>query len=275
MENKNDDTVVIIVILMLLLGLGIFVAYDKGFILNKDNNKVENNKESNEKHEETEITDIIVKDKLDELINKINKTSFHPTWYEKGYSIYEKSSLSESSKLLVILKDLYSTSQFQRVYKNTENGFEVEDVINLKIVKDEYKNLFNEELTNYIEVGFCPWFKYDQETNKYKVYEECGGTGYDTYISYNNRYTEDENNMYVYVNVGRFVSKTMTDENGLTVFLNDLYADVSKEKIYKKNVIDKDITINESNYNEFSEYKYIFGKDKEGRFYYKNIERIR
>lgn len=275
MENKNDDTVVIIVILMLLLGLGIFVAYDKGFILNKDNNKVENNKESNEKQVETEITDVIVKDKLDELINKINKTSFHPTWYEKGYSIYENSLLSESSKLLVILKDLYSTSQFKRVYKNTGNGFEVEDVIDLKVVKDEYKKLFNEELTNYIEVGICPWFKYVQTTNQYRAYEECGGTGYDTYISYNNRYTEDENNMYVYVNVGRVVSKTVTEENGHAVFLNDLYADVSKEKIYKENVIDKDITINESNYNEFSEYKYTFSKDNEGGIYYKNIERIR
>lgn len=125
---------------------------------------------------------------------------------------------------------------------------------------EDYKTLFGFDNISTKPIDFrCENYVYDNKTNSFiLVANGCGTAGPiavpKTYIY---DITEDNNNVYVYLAYG---VSGVNEKNQYVA-----YTDYTMNKKYTGNVT-KDFTINESNYKEFSKYKYTFTKNSDGTY---------
>lgn len=281
MEKKSNAGLIAIIIILIvaLLGLGFYVAYDKGLIFNNEETK-EKQEVDNDTTEE-EIIDGSTKQQLQKLVNKFNNVAFM-SWTSEENNIYKKGELNDSTKLLTVLANMRHENKF--VSATEEEVIKVNllfDKASLDDVKEEYQKLYNQELVNFIDItNYCPSFKYISEENLYRAYIGCGGTGIDRYTYHINSYTMDKDNYYVYINVAYVQGVPIENSPDISY---KIYNDINKTSLYKEvanyfelsEIERKDGIINQANYQEFSEYKYTFGKREDGSYYYKGIEKIR
>ncbi len=244
--------------------------------------------------EETEITDTYILRDLDEKMAILHRTeetgrSILRNVYEYGYTLplYTKGDLSDIAKLthtaLSIIPDRYlGYDEIQAIIK--EQGFDERTAeeyknsspkgINSETLAAKYYDVFGETpvkgSTN--SDRYCPMTYYNSQYDFY--YDPgigCGGTGPYTGRFYKNKYTSDGEHAYVYVNAG-----THDGEDG------KIYCDVIN---YEASGLElpavcgeaesrDGFVLDESNYQKFAEYRFVFNKADNGTYYFVKAEKL-
>lgn len=298
MENKNNNNGlligIIVILVVALLGVCAYVAYDKGIIFNseKENNEVENNEvesnesENNEEQVETEITDTIIKDELEQKVAIIEymdiesidiKNSY---WYPADIYYNDKTTLENldsNETLYAVLKYHYAEKNFTQlttdydfseIYSDKNYWSEVFTQISSESILNEHNKLFKNLSVNLMEgtIGTCPSFTYDATNKLFYGGSQCGGISLISTLTYINKYTQLDNNVYVYVSVG-----TMNGET------NYIYTDYKSTEPYRTltNSDNAQNIITAENYTDFSEYKYTFSKNTDGSYSFIQVERVK
>ena len=185
---------------------------------------------------------------------------------------------SDEEKLKLAFLVVYSTNSGKKIDYDILSD-EVKEVVNSKLshyediknylysypyeeVNKVYKKLFGENISNYSHTWLrCNEVVYDKEN---KVFVEmaglaCGASAGINYL-YINREENDGDYKYIYANIGH----TEGDDNA--------YNDFSKEDIVIRDIDYKTFNIDESNYQLFKEYKFIFKKDENDNYYFVSFE---
>ena len=255
MENKKNIVIGILIgILLCVVSLCIYL------IIDKSNNVVNEEKEEINENIEKDITDSVLKDELSSKINLLYDG--YGTKYEFVTKEYKSSNIDKNEKLLVALNSTYNDG----VKKTNDFTGEIE----LEKVKDRYYSIFGEELTTYevdttknVVKGY-QW-KYDNNSNKYIV--NFLGTGISAgkvILTYNDRYTVDNDNAYIYIKCGYQYG----DENNNIYLYNEYKEDMTGMIPYSKEQVNNYQDILETNYKDFSEYKVTFKKNNNGYYFY-------
>ena len=255
MENKKNIVIVILIVLLLsTIGLCIYLVVDKS------NNDIIEEKEEINENIEKDITDDILKE---ELSNKLDLLyDGYGTKYDFITKEYKSSNIDKNEKILAVLNSTYNDG----VKKIDEFTGEIE----LEKVKDRYYSIFGEELTTYevdttknVVKGY-QW-KYDNNSNKYIVnFLGAGISAGKVILTYNDRYTVDNDNAYIYVRCGYQYVK----ENNNIYLYNEYKEDMTGMFPYSKEQVNNYQDILETNYKDFSEYKVTFKKNNNGYYFY-------
>lgn len=289
-EKKNKGIIAtLIILIIIILGLIGYIVYDKGISFTKE--KVEEKKEKNNKkviEEEKDITDTTIISNLDQKIAYIDNISSSDSKSNSRNNRYAFrngeisdfgdifNNFNDDLKLRIVLDSLLDLKQFESV-KDKNNplikdyivGFSESMVSQISVskVEEQYQKFFGNNVSEHKSFGECFSYKYDQENKLYfRMEPQCGGTNPNPIYSYKNRYSVKGNEAYVYVNYG----SGMLGSN--------IYKDIMNKEIYKSNVSDEIISnfkIDSTNYQDFSEYKFTFEKDKNNNYYFKSLERIK
>lgn len=264
MENKKNIMIGILIgILLCVIGLCIYLIIDKS---NNIDNEMENDEEININVEKN-IEDYDLKDELSSKLDMLYDG--YGTKYDFIIKEYNSSEIDKNEKLLVVLNSAYNDG----IKKIDEFTGE----IGLEKVKEKYYYMFGEELTNYevdttknIIKGY-QW-KYDSSSSKYIVnFLGFGTSAGKILLTYNNRYTIDNNNAYIYVSCGYQYG----DVNNNIYLYNEYKEDMTKINPYSKEQVRSYQEILETNYKDFSEYKVTFRKDNKGNYYFYSLERLK
>lgn len=300
MEVKNKKksvglVILIIVLILIILGLIGYICYDKGIIFKKPEPReqvVKNSKDEKEK----DLTN-------QEIIKDLNKKIFYMNTYghiqnddydmaRMGvYSFRNDESLmgnifnnlNDDLKLKIVLDELLGTNKFQAIDNTDLENSDIKQLVSVygmdsakkissSVVEDEYKNYFGDSTVNHKSFDVCFGYIYDNNTNNYYYIEpQCGGSNPNSAYAYINKYTVKGDEAYVYVNYGLSIYVPDASE------ANDvnIYKDLKEKEIYRENISEDEANnfrINESNYKEFSEYKYTFKKDNKGNYYFVSLK---
>lgn len=152
-------------------------------------------------------------------------------------------------------------------------------------VNEHSMKLFGEKIENPVEeVGGCPIIYYDANSKNYfKPEPACGGTSGLVAKSYKSKFTKKNDEVYVYVSFA-YVSPYFDGKNDSYIVYKDI-ENVTSLK-YTGTPIDRytledpiysqeHFTINENNYQHFSEYKFKFKKDTNNNYYFVNVEQTK
>ena len=144
------------------------------------------------------------------------------------------------------------------------------------LVASKYQDVFGKELARETSDN-CYTYKYDSTYDFY--YQNpiggCGGTSPYKTSHYKNKYTVAGNNAYVYM----YVALSDAETNNVycdVAFLNtsgpfDLSSDA---KVCAPLPADGSFTLNESNYQDFTEYRFVFNKADNGTYYFEKVEKL-
>jgi len=280
LNNKkgNISTVIIVVLLMVIIGLGFYVACDKGLIFSNDNNNEEidnnenvdsnNNGNHNDENKvpvgETKITDSTIIDALNNNVDIISQSSLgcSPSIIENLYiNDVENSNVSIEDKLLITLNSI------DKVVEGPESSKK----IYAKTVEEQIYKLFGETKNiKHKNFSWCPIYTYNENQKTYTYSYACGGGCPVDFMTYTYNYSVNDNKYYVYQSLGR---QFLDDESDNLI----IYGNYEKSKIVKKGTYEEMINfqLNESNYQDFSAYKWTFIKDSEGNYIFDSLVRIK
>lgn len=292
-KKKNVGLVILIIVLILtILGLIGYICYDKGIIIKKPEPRKQVVKSSKDEIEK-DLTN-------QEIINDLNKKIYYMNTYSPVqnddydmarigmYNFRNDESLigdifnnlNDDLKLKIVLDELFGTNKFQAIdstdLKNSDikqfvsvNGMDSAKKISSSVVEDEYKNYFGDGTVNHKSFNVCFGYIYDSDTNTYYYIEpQCGGSNPNSAYAYINKYTVKGDEVYVYVSYGSSIYSSETNNV-------NIYKDLNEKEIYRENVSEDEANnfrINESNYKEFSEYKYTFKKDDKENYYFVSLK---
>ena len=183
-EKKSKSGIVIGILVVLVLALGGYLVYDK--VIKKEEKKEEKTEKVEKKRVETkeELN-------LDEFVKRfaLNKVGFANPWLStKNYKIGQM-----EDKDYVGLTSMINYEYFK---SNSEEDKTRTDSTVLKTTKQVYetafKNVFGPDVSiknisysNKLEDGIgCMWYLYDNSTDSYKAYAECGGVAFTTIQAY-------------------------------------------------------------------------------------------
>lgn len=198
-------------------------------------------------------------------------------------SIDTKEPITDSSKLLSIItnykvydenivKELITDEQISTYFPSlvgSGKDLATDYQISEQSLNNIYKDLYNTDIPNpQVELDGCPNIRYDEQNHKYLIVARCGGVSFDKLLTYNYKYTKDDNNAYVYVSTG--YSKEDPATQALTI-----YSDASATNDYKQETEHSIFTMDNSNYQDFTKYKLTFSYNKEtDNYYFTKIEKI-
>lgn len=301
MEERNKKshgkTIIIILLCLIIIGGAIYIAYDKGIIF-KDNKEKKTDTEIKQKEElvEKDLTDIAVKK---EIVEKMKSLTGFSVEMNNGYSFVEglnvilgkvntldnmlKNNLSENDKLSLALAATDTkkmTKSFEEMnftkkeeYKNSRyNDISLYSEIALNDLDTTYSYLFGDEKIKYNDIEIFGVYAYFYDSvNKvyYRFNAPTGGTGPYSYLMYMNNFKSYGNKIYVNTNFGYISSidgkictsfDTILEDNNCS---NQLSVPVNEVSTYK---------IDESNYEKFKNYKFVFEKDKNNNYVFKGLE---
>lgn len=156
-------------------------------------------------------------------------------------------------------KNELASTTIGKFEQSGDNNLEFE-YVSVDDIKQDYTSLFGFDKVSTKTIAYrCEDYIYDEKINAFVMYANgCGTAGPiavpKTYIY---DITEDNNNVYVYLAYG---VSGVNEKNQYVA-----YTDYTMNKKYTSNVT-KDFTINESNYQDFSKYKYTFTKNNDGTY---------
>ena len=291
-KNKNNSKnllIIIIILIFIIAWLLLFISYDKGIIfkakdMNKNSEEITNAEEKNKEETESEITDQTLKQSLIEKITYKDKfkvyTSNNIYTFRYGTTFGNVfTDFNNEIKLHVLLTYLNETGKFHPISDANKtnnlinsyinNGMEVRE-ITADEVSHQYQLFYGESIPSYQAVGNnCFRFEYDNDIKTFFwTTPTCGGTGIGLVYSYINKFVNYKEDAYVYVNFATSEPIDMTNYS--------IYKGFSANEIYQSNVsMDyvKKFKIDASNYQNFSEYKFIFKKDTNGNYYFSKLEK--
>lgn len=277
-KNKNGVLITIIIILIIvLLGVIGYICYDKGVFGNKVA-KTDTEATQVVEAKEVELSDETIRSDLKTKIGFITSYANSEDSLYNAYTFRYKNkifgdafnNMNNDLKLEIVLDYLYINKKFQNVTAENKDseivkGYGQNEVyqISKDDVNKEYKKFFGKDVSENKSLDiYCFGYDYDATKNMYfKADPNCGGTSGASYVSYINKYTEKENNAYVYVNYGY---DGMASDG-------KVFADLEGTK--ESSVDPNNFKIDESNYKEFSEYKFTFEKDDSGNYYFVSLEK--
>lgn len=244
--------------------------------------------------EETEITDTYILRDLDEKMAILHNTDETGPIIKKlgvGYGyvspLYKNGTLSEIARLAHISEAIAPNHYLGGAEVEAaiaEQGYDKEsaqsfrDIVHEGIKGDtmaaKYKDLFGEDLVKGAANGeyYCPGAYYNSQYDfYYNPVLGCGGTGPYFGVYYKNKYTTDGEHAYVYVSAGTFNAedtKTYCDifEYGVS--------EPSKPAVCGEDENPDSFTINESNYQKFAQYRFVFNKADDGTYYFVKAEKL-
>ena len=269
-KSKSKGLVITIVILAILLAgaIGYIVGEKVGIIKTPKETNESNTKKVKFKiladEKEVIIEDDSIKNNIKEkveILNSINSTAAGMnTSQDLAYlggalfmQDYTNETLSQDTKLDTVLRRIL-------------NG-KSQLTINQSEVETKYYNLFGKSEIVHKTIGKCPMFTYNGQTKTYEGISACGGTSGKAIESYIEKYTKQNDKIYVYVRVG---ATSLDMESGKLFVYSNVSLQNKISEIDATNTVDnpRKNVINESNYKEFSQYKYTFNYNKDSNNYY-------
>ncbi|MBR2754017.1 hypothetical protein IKD82_02565 [Candidatus Saccharibacteria bacterium] len=244
--------------------------------------------------EETEITDTYIIRDLSEKTDILhNFASSETTKVIKRYAIqygyalplYRDGTLNENAKLTYIINSINSNDQFSAEELQSiinEQGYDeraAEDFRmynNKKILADaveaKYFDVFGERLIKGAinnQQHSCPEYYYNSEYDFYYISSSgCGGTGPYDATFYKNKYTINGDQAYVYMSAGVF------NKEDDKVYCDVIKDDNSLPAVCGENINYDTFTIDESNYQKFAQYRFVFNKAEDGTYYFSKVEKL-
>ena len=239
--------------------------------------------------EEIDLTDTLLKRDLDRKIATLHYvSSTEPTFTTarvlREQPLYIDGDLPDEAKIAALAYSLSNQSRTlsneeidaiiaERGYSNDirENMLKFTDVIDGDIFREQYLDTFGKELTLGDEDSlYCPKYLYNAEFDIY--YQDpnsgCGGTGNLKNYYYKNSYKLAGDKAYVYISVGSLENDTV-------------YCDFVQKKsnselpeVCETNPDLKTFTINNDNYNNYANYRFIFNKAADGTYYFERVEKV-
>lgn len=190
--------------------------------------------------------------------------------YEEGFDLSNIDYNSIVSAILINLKeDGEITDKDASMYDECINT----SYINLSSVEDKLKLLFNEVPNIEYDVKSSNYY-FDKENKKF--FELCinvldGSNFMDSYIY---DFDVDDNNAYLYVSVSYGNEElTKNDDTKVTIYRDYKHKKIYKEFIYNSNSPNDDFILDDSNYKEFTLYKYTFKRIGDN-YYFKSLEKV-
>lgn len=241
--------------------------------------------------EETEITDTYILRDLNEKMATLHHTDeTGPLLMTGGIvynsSLYEKGTLNEKQKLIYVIDSIkpnYYIDYNERQELITKHSIDdtTARLITEKLqigykgetVATKYYDIFGEELVKGALDGqtSCPdLYYYPTNDFYYDIATGCGGTGPLFGAYYKNKYTTDDEHAYVYVSAGTFNkedNKIYCDVIGTTFETNPPTICGEAEKY-------EDFIIDETNYQNFAKYRFVFNKADDGTHYFSKVEKL-
>ena len=188
---------------------------------------------------------------------------------------------NDDLKLRVVLDYFYNNNLFEDLKEENYSEPIFAKYIDTKFyqisadtVLDQYRKFYGSDpILKSIDDPKIGCFGYTYSPEKqlfFKIYPSCGGEMSSNVYSYINRFVVDGDKIYLYVNYG--ISKEAGSYPNVKV---TIYKDLDYKDVYKSEMSLKaanDFRINESNYSNFSEYKFTFKKDSNNNYYFVSIE---
>lgn len=259
-------------------------------------------------------SDLIIQYSKDAIIEYINSnktiTKFGITnSYRYPYKLF-KGELSESDKLLITLRNLewepitgdewksepyisdWINSQISVLNgrgENTETLFKNNHQKKLEDVDKVSLKLFGKKLENIPStIGKCPTYSYSDSVKMFfKQEASCGGTSGSDVATYIYNVETNDEVAYVYYSVAYIVPET---DNKITIYkdikmlTNDLdFPNIEYDGVVEEIAVEegnyifnkmREYKIDESNYNNFSKYKFSFKKNSDGEYYFVGSQQI-
>lgn len=307
-DTKNNKPVFIIFLILLCVVLLVFLGLIViGGLTN--NNVMPISNEDEEVEEVVEVTDELKEDiglKVERILTLIHNVSYERAMnyvdYGFNYAVLFRD-LTDAEKQQIVLKTVefadINQSRYQEVpyVKNAVDTMMKYARNNKETIKDyygyltydevnkAYRNLFGKDLNNPVEtVGKCPAFYYSKDTNEfYYMAAGCGGTsGPDRVVSYKEKYVGEKDTIELYMNFG-FIR--LVDNYTEATIYGDLDSLIKEDGIFSYAAASQEVgkvainsmndyKITEENKDIFTQYKFIFRKDKDN-YYFEKVEKVR
>lgn len=305
-KNTNKSLMVIIIILLLCI-IGLLAAmFIPSLMVKKENPKSEQEEIVKEIKNIDVLTELSVKiDTVLGLKETEYKQSIDGLGYNHGHQVL-KNGLTDLVKQRVILRNVEWSPMNQEIWQSAKNHSFIQRIIpgytesyiygstkyvSLDKAHEYSKQLFGEKLKTIInEIIECPSYVYD-EINKSFYFPEpqCGGISVEKAIGYKSKFEEYKDEAYVYVSYAFIMPDESTHSNNMYDQKYIIYKDfnlIQNESYYTtqhKDIYQTDINqyqadvfeLNKDNYKDFSEYKFIFKKDKNNNYYLTKIEQTK
>lgn len=264
--------------------------------------------DESETTEEIEITDLAVIDDLDKkiaiLFNTDNTDRTFKTGMGIGYyslQLFREGDISESSKVRSVIthalelkpldKERVDAAVSQNGYSGETEQFFRESVkgIDGDSVAQKYKEIFGKTLVKGEIEEYCGRYKYNKQYDfYYSGIPGCGGRSPYSELYYKYRYTEDDNHAYIYTSTA-VISPTFgttpegynTEDAPFYVYCDVSYlgdngiAEDAEVCATLQSYDEKEaFTLNASNYEQYSKYRFVFDKDGNGNYYFNKVEKL-
>lgn len=145
-------------------------------------------------------------------------------------------------------------------------------------VREKYLDLFGEDLPIGAKANFyCGEYKYNSEQDFY--YSDalgCGGSTFGVRHYYKSDYTYDKNHAYVYVSAALLDEESGNVYCDIAYFENDGVHSISSDAKICDTVssYSNDFSLNASNYESYSKYRFVFQKADDGTYFFEKVERL-
>lgn len=155
-----------------------------------------------------------------------------------------------------------SETDFQFLKEGDDYQVKASDIDNI------YYEIFGEKVVNHQTNLACPSVSYDSETAKYLVSLQCAQETTSSLLTYNYKYSKDEDNAYVYVSVG--VKGFDKETSSIPVIYSDY--EETTEFLRDENVLNYQIS--STDYEKFSKYKITFILSSDNNYHFEKVEKI-
>lgn len=308
MEKSSNKTNKILLVLVIILSIVVLVETTilcSTLLVKKTLPKEEEIKETIDKDVKDidDITDLSIK--IDTILSlKTNNyyKSLSASAYGYRFQVL-KNNLTDEVKHEILLDNIewediprenYEVVAETEFFKNLiKSGYDKSYLlkttkqVSLEKLSKYSEQLFGEKITNPLKtINTCPMYTYIEETKSfYYPMPQCGGINPHYVATYKSKYVDLGNEIDVHVNIAHLVSSgTQSSIDKYTVYKDfDLrgeakYNDAVYKDIYKQNLSQQEaenFEITEENYQEFSEYKFKFKKDKNNNYYFVSLEQVK
>lgn len=293
-KSKKNSRGFGIIIGVLVVGLFAFLVYDKGLFNNKKEKEVFVS-ETTKKELSSKINWLSVKTDFTYHYPAV-EDSIRMSITEFNTNVYGRN-LTEDEKMVIVLESLQSEFQPLSIsYEDVKGNFlkfyskdydychDMGDhctQLPISLVEERYVSLFGTSPTHQdVESG---GIFVDTTNQLYYIIGSTGGLSTSgRYYLYKNKYTEENDYAYVYVNIGTsgYSNHSQFLYNGLVVYGDDLSDIIYNEDvtIYKQDLTENEVEqfqIDATNYKSFQEYKFTFKKNRNGEYSFVGVEKVR
>ena len=246
--------------------------------------------------EEIEIKDTYILRDLDEKMSILHDTRETGALMKKGgfeyleaISLYQNR-LSEIAKIAGIANSIipdypFGSNEIQSIA--SEQGYNKENTeaylntyregYKAETLAKKYLDVFGKELVKGAANGqsYCPEFYYNSTYDfYYNASLGCGGTGPDVGLFYKNKYTSDGEHAYVYVSVGTFSAEDNNIYCGIIDYSDSATSSSERPAICGSATDSVEAKIDKTNYQDFSQYRFVFNKADDGTYYFSKVEKL-